>query len=113
MNKYKLIIQGETGIFTGFFKSPNVFASSKLNVTITKGDSDLLLDKVIYDTEEITNLEGTSVVLHYLLHNEILVSLMRSGLEARKGKGTRRPVSLDVKKEIMKTRLDVFFENKH
>ena len=113
MNKYKLVIQGETGIFTGFFKSPNLFAPSKLNVTITKGDSGLFLDKVIYDTGEITNLEGTSVGLHYLLHNEILVSLMQSGLEARKGKGTRSPVSLDVKKEIMKTRLDVFFENKH
>ena len=113
MNKYKLIIQGETGIFTGFFKSPNVFASSKLNVTITKGDSGLFLGKVIYDTEEIANLEGTNVRLHYLLHNEILVSLMQSGLEARKRKGTRSPVSLDVKKEIMKTRLDVFFENKH
>ena len=113
MNKYKLIIQGETGIFTGFFKSPNVFASSKLNVTITKGDTGLFLDKVIYDTEEITNLERTNVGLHYLLHDEILVSLMQSGLEARKEKGTRNPVSLDVKKEIMETRLDVFFENKH
>ena len=113
MNKFKLIIQGETGIFTGFFKSPGIFAPSKLNVTITKGDSGLFLDKVIYDTEEITNLERTNVRLHYLLHNKILVSLMQSGFEARKGKGTRSPVSLDVKKEIMKTRLDVFFENKH
>ena len=44
MNKYKLIIQGETEIFTGFFKSPNVFASSKLNVTITKGDTGLFAE---------------------------------------------------------------------
>ena len=66
MNKYKLIIQGATEIFTGFFKSPNVFSSSKLNVTITKEDTGLFLDKVIYDAGEITNLEGTSVALHYL-----------------------------------------------
>ena len=113
MNKYKLVIQGETGVFTGFFKSPNLFVPSKLNLKISKGDHGLFLDKVIYDTGEIVNLEGTRVELHYLLHNEIFVSLMQSGIEARKGKGVSSPVSLDVKKEIMKTRLDVFFENKH
>jgi len=107
MHKYKITIQGESGIFTGFFKCSEEFISSDLIVKIKKDSTGLLLDKVCYKQEEIKNIESTNVELHYLLHHFIHVHLMESR-EEKKGVSITNPVSLNFEKEVMKTRLDVF-----
>ena len=107
MHKYKITIQGESGIFTGFFKCSEEFISSDLIVKIKKDSTGLLLDKVCYKQEEIKNIENTNVELHYLLHHFIHVHLMESR-EKKKGASITKPVSLNIEKEVMKTRLDVF-----
>ena len=108
MHKYKITIQGESGIFTGFFKCSEEFISSDLIVKIKKDSTGLLLDKVCYKQEEIKNIENTNVELHYLLHNFIHVHLLESWSGRKKGGRITKPVSLNIEKEVMKTRLDVF-----
>ena len=107
MHKYKITIQGESGIFTGFFKCSEEFISSELIIKIKKDSTGLLLDKVYYKQEKIINIENTNVELHYLLHHFIHVHLMESR-EKKKGVSITKPVSLNFEKEVMKTRLDVF-----
>ena len=84
MHKYNITIQGESGLFTGFFKCSEEFISSELIVKIKKDSTGLLLDKVCYEQEEIKNIENTNVELHYLLHHFIHVHLMESR-EEKKG----------------------------
>ena len=107
MHKYKITIQGDSGLFTGFFKCSEEFISSELIVKIKKDSTGLLLDKVCYKQEEIKNIENTNVELHYLLHHFIHVHLMESR-EKKKGVSITKPVSLNFEKEVMKIRLDVF-----